>query len=223
MLAKKVAAKQKSLLEPGAPQWANAEQAHLPMMPTPLASQPSPYIRASWLQRPYGKVRSVKAASLHNGEEIFFRLEWNDPEKNDTLTDSTFPDGAALLFPMGSDAPILTMGDKTHPVNAWHWRADLAEHGRNNIAHGLGSTVLSEKSRITCRASWDQGSWPWYTGVWRLVFCRPLSVPDQAAEAIQLKPGQEVRFGVAVWQGQNAERAGIKAFSQTWHRMTIEA
>src|SRR5208337_1277778 len=115
MLAKKVAAKQESLLDPAAPQWANAAQVHLPMMPTPLASQPSPYIRVSWLQRPYGKVRSVKAASLHNGEEIFFLIEWNDPEKNDTLTDSTFPDGAALLFPMRSDAPILTMGDKDHP------------------------------------------------------------------------------------------------------------
>ena len=216
MRAKKIAAKQEILLEHAAPQWANAEQAHVPMLPTPLGSQPSRYIRASWRDRPYGKVRSVKVASLHNGEEIFFRLEWSDPEKNDAVTDSAFPDGAALLFPMGADAPISTMGDKAHPVNAWQWRADLAEHGRNNVAHGLGTTVLSETSQIICRASWDNG-------VWRVVFCRPLSVPDQAAESVQLKPGQEVHFGVAVWEGQNGERAGIKAFSPTWQRLTIEA
>jgi hypothetical protein len=59
MRVKKVAAKQESLLEPAAPQWANAEQVHLSMTPTPLGSQPSPYIRASWRERPYGKLRSV--------------------------------------------------------------------------------------------------------------------------------------------------------------------
>lgn len=216
MQAKKISASQQILLEPAAPQWTSAEHARLSMMPTPLGSQPSPFIRATWQDRPYGKVRLVKAASLHNGEEIFFRLEWDDPEKNDTVTDSAFPDGAALLFPMGSDAPILTMGDKEHPVNAWHWRADLGAHGRNNIAHGLGTTALTEKSHITCSAAWADG-------VWRVVFCRPLSVPDQLGEAVQLKPGQEIRFAVAVWEGQNSERAGIKAFSQAWRRMTIEA
>lgn len=216
MQAKKVRATQQSLLEPAASEWASAEHVNLSMKPTPLTSQPSVYVKASWKERPYGTLHSVKAASLHNGQEIFFRLEWEDPEKNDAVTDSGFADGAALLFPMGSDAPILTMGDAQHPVNAWQWRADLGAAGRNNIARGLGTTKLSEKSHITCRASWEKG-------VWRVVFCRPLSVPDQAAEAVQFKPGQEVRFGVAVWQGQNRERAGIKAFSQTWWRMTIEA
>ena len=216
MQVKKVAAKQENLLEPTAPQWASAEQVHIALMPTPLGSQPSPYIRAAWQDRPYGKIRSVKAAALHNGAEIFFRLEWSDPEKNEVVTDSAFPDGAALLFPMGSDAPILTMGDKARPVNAWHWRADLAGQGRNNVAHGLGTTVLSEKSHITCRASWNNGAW-------HVVICRPLSIPDQATEAVQLKPGQITHFGVAVWQGQNGERAGIKAFSPSWHPMTIEA
>ncbi len=216
MQAKKISATQQVLLDPAAAQWAGADKAHLAMKPTPIGSQPSDYIRASWKDRPYGRLQTVMVQSLHNGQDIFFRLEWDDPEKNDTITDSTFPDGAALLFPMGADAPILTMGDKQHSVNAWHWRADLGDAGRNNVARGLGSTVLSAKSHITCRAIWDKG-------VWRVVFARPMSVPDQASEAVQMKPGQQVRFGVAVWQGQNSERAGIKAFSQAWRVMTIEA
>lgn len=216
MQAKKTSAAEQVLLDPGAPQWAGAEQAHLAMKPTPIGSQPTDYIRAAWKDRPYGSLHTVLVQSLHDGQKIFFRLEWEDPEKNDRITDSGFPDGAALLFPMGADAPILTMGDKQHPVNAWHWRADLGNSGRNNLARGLGTTVLSEKSHITCQARWEKG-------VWRVVFARPMSVPDQASEAVQLKPGQQLRFGVAVWQGQNAERAGIKAFSQAWRVMTIEA
>lgn len=158
--------------------------------------------------------RTRASAAQRAGDRL--PLEWDDPEKNDKITGDTFPDGAALLFPMDGDAPILTMGDKQHAVNAWHWRADLGDVGRNNVARGLGSTVLSEKSHIVCRAVWQ-------SGVWRVVFARPLSVPDQKAEAVQLKPGQDLRFGVAVWQGQNAERAGIKAFSQAWRTVTIEA
>jgi DMSO reductase family type II enzyme heme b subunit len=216
MQAKKVTATQPTLLDPAAAQWSSAERVTLALMPTPLASQPSAYIRAVWKDKPYGKTRSVRVSALNNGGEIFFRLEWEDPQKNDTVTDTAFADAAALLFPMGSDAPLLTMGDTQHPVNAWHWRADLGEQGRNNVAHGLGSTVLSDKSHIVCRASWDKG-------VWRLVISRPLSVPDQADQAVQLKPGQQIRFAVAIWQGQNGERAGIKAFSQTWRPLTIEA
>lgn len=216
MQAKKTSAAQQVLLDAGAPQWAGADKAHVAMKPTPIGSQPSDYVRASWKDHPYGKLQTVLVQALHNGQEIAFRLEWDDPEKNDKITGDTFPDGAALLFPMDGDAPILTMGDKQHAVNAWHWRADLGDVGRNNVARGLGSTVLSEKSHIVCRAVWQ-------SGVWRVVFARPLSVPDQKAEAVQLKPGQDLRFGVAVWQGQNAERAGIKAFSQAWRTVTIEA
>lgn len=216
MQAKKVTATRPALLDPAAAQWSSAERVTLVLMPTPLASQPSAYVRAAWKDKAYGKVRSVRVSALNNGSEIFFRLEWEDPEKNDTVTDTTFADAAALLFPMRSDAPLMTMGDRQHPVNAWHWRADLGEQGRNNVAHGLGSTVLSDKSHIVCRASWDKG-------VWRVVISRPLSVPDQADEAVQFKPGQQTRFATAIWEGQNGERAGIKAFSQSWRPLTIEA
>src|SRR5215470_13691164 len=199
MQAKKVTAAQTTLLDPAATQWSSAEHSTLALMPTPLTSQPSAYVRAVWKDKPYGKIRSVRVSALNNGTDIFFRLEWQDPEKNDTVTDTTFADAAALLFPMGLDAPRLTMGDTDHPVNAWHWRADLGEHGRNNVAHGLGSTVLTDKSHIVCRAAWDKG-------VWRVVLSRALSVPDQADEAVQLKPSQQTRFAVAIWEGQNGER-----------------
>ncbi len=216
MQAKKVTATRTRLLDPAATQWSSAEHLTFALMPTPLASQPSAYVRAVWRDKPYGKIRAVRVSALNNGTEIFLRLEWQDPEKNDTVTDTTFADAAALLFPMRSDAPLMTMGDSLHPVNAWHWRADVGEQGRNNVAHGLGSTVLSDKSHIVCRASWNKG-------VWQVVISRPLSVPDQADEAVQLKPGEQTRFAVAIWEGQNGERAGIKAVSQSWRPLTIQA
>ncbi len=202
-------------MDPGASAWSQADHVRLALQPTPIASQPSLYVRAAWKDKAYGKIKAVKVAVLNNGADIFFRLEWDDPEKNDHISGTEFPDGAAILFPTAGDAPILTMGDQHHPVNAWHWRADLGAQGRNNIARGLGTTVLSDKSHITCSAAWDKG-------VWRVVISRPLAVPDQPDDSVQLKSGQQLKFAVAVWEGQNGERAGIKGFSQTWWPLTIQ-
>jgi hypothetical protein len=46
-------------------------------------------------------------------------------------------------------------------------------------------------------------------------------VADIAGTA-QLEPGQETGFGVAIWEGSNRERAGIKAFSGDWKPLIIE-
>jgi hypothetical protein len=38
-----------------------------------------------------------------------------------------------------------------------------------------------------------------------------------------LAPGDATGFAVAVWDGSNAERAGIKAFSGDWQELQIDA
>ena len=36
-------------------------------------------------------------------------------------------------------------------------------------------------------------------------------------------PGQETGFGVAIWEGSNSERAGIKSFSGNWMPLQLAA
>jgi complex iron-sulfur molybdoenzyme family reductase subunit gamma len=217
MLVKRVQASREALLDAGAAQWKGAASETVPMKGTPLALQPSPYVKAAWKQSQIGKVKSVRVSALHNGEEIFFRLSWADANDDEKISDSNvFPDGAALLFPMGADAPLTTMGSKTQPVNAWHWRADFGEAGKNNVAEGLGTTRLTAASGILCRASWQGGSW-------QLVMSRALAVPEQAAESVQLRPGAAVKVAVAVWEGANGERGGVKAFCEAWRPIQLEA
>jgi DMSO reductase family type II enzyme heme b subunit len=216
MLVKKVDASREALLNPEAAQWKEAASEAIALKGTPLDLQPSPYIKAAWKGREIGKIKSVRLSALHNGEDIFFRLTWTDPNDDDKIVDNNvFPDGAALLFPMTSDAPLQTMGSRTQPVNAWQWRADFGEQGRNNVAQGLGTTRLSSTSHLVCRAVWQKGSW-------QLVISRPLAVPDQAADAVQLRPGETVKMAIAIWEGSNGERAGIKAFSQAWRPMQLQ-
>jgi DMSO reductase family type II enzyme heme b subunit len=217
MLVKKVEASREELLDAQGGKWKGAAAETIAMKGTPLALQPSPYIKAAWKGREIGKVKRVRLSAVHNGEEVFFRLAWADPDDDETIGDSNvFPDGAALLFPMGSDAPLQTMGSKTQPVNAWHWRADFGEQGRNNVAEGLGTTRLSATSHVVCRAAWHGRSW-------QLVIGRALAVPDQASEAVQLQAGGTVKMAIAIWEGANGERGGIKAFSQAWRPIELEA
>jgi len=217
MLVKKVSFARDTLLDPGAAPWKQAAMEIVALKGTPLALQPSPYIKAAWKGREIGKIKSVRVHALHNGEDIFFHLEWADATADAKIgNDNAFPDGAALLFPMSGDAPLQTMGSKTQPVNAWQWRADFGEQGKNNVAEGLGTTRVTAVSHITCRGSWRSGAW-------LLVIARPLAVPDQATEAVQFRPAAATKIALAIWEGSNGERAGVKAFSQAWRVLQLQA
>ena len=69
-------------------------------------------------------IKGLTVRSLHNGTELVFLLEWQDPTKNDRLTPGTFRDGAAMAFPLGDAPAFFCMGQLDHYLNIWHWKAD---------------------------------------------------------------------------------------------------
>jgi complex iron-sulfur molybdoenzyme family reductase subunit gamma len=180
---------------------------------TPLAQQPSRYIRTAWSDRPIGSVRSLAVRSAHNGKEVFFLLEWGDSTQNTDYVGRDFPDGAGILFPLNGDAPLDTMGSESQPVNAWFWRADFEDGAKNITASGIGTVDESEKSSIAARAQWNDGTW-------RVVFARPLTVAGN--QAVALEAGKSLKVAFAVWEGSSGERAGIKSFSKRWQELTLE-
>jgi len=215
MLAKKVALDSKALLDPASPEWDKIAVESVGMGGTPLASQPSRYIRTVWADRPIGKVRFLNVRAAHNGNDVFFQLEWRDESKDVVFNGRGFPDGAGVLFPLNGDAPLATMGNAEAPVNAWFWRADEPEAARNVRAGGIGTVEDSEKSRVSARSEWKDGAW-------RVVLSRPLALADQKGEAVQLAAGGSTKIAFAVWEGGSGERAGIKAFSKQWRELNLE-
>jgi mono/diheme cytochrome c family protein len=88
-------------------------------------------LRTLWM-RP-AQVDQVRVAALHNGREIAFLLEWDDPLRDEAaLGTEQFRDAAAIQFPLeppgpagaGSPEPSYAMGEARGPVNIWHWKAD---------------------------------------------------------------------------------------------------
>ncbi|MFQ5417215.1 MAG: ethylbenzene dehydrogenase-related protein [Myxococcota bacterium] len=193
------------LLDPDSGGWARADVATLKLEGTPLGLQPTGLIRAAWADRKIGAVDRARVAAVHDGRRLAFRLEWSDPSEDRVLGDNdSFPDAAAVVLPAREKAPLVTMGAPGLAVNAWYWRADDA-HARNVVAEGLGSSRSVDATPVQARGVWREGRW-------RVVIARALRV-DTALPLAQLDPGEATGFGVAVWDGGSAERAGIKAYS----------
>jgi len=100
--------------EPKDPEWAKATPVILPLSGQ-VITRPT---------LPDPTIKSLTVRSLHNGKELAFLLEWQDPTKNDRLTPGTFRDGAALAFPLGDAPAFFCMGQLDHYLNIWHWKAD---------------------------------------------------------------------------------------------------
>ncbi len=213
MKAAKLQLATRTLLNPGAQQWAKVPAESINLGGTLAQQQPTRYVRTAWAGKPVGAVRTLKVQAVHNGKDILFRLQWEDEAENKDHGDgTTFPDAAGILFPLNGDAPLEEMGSPKAPVNAWYWRANLPENeAQNLIATGLGTAQETAKSATQARARWLDGRW-------EVVFARPLSTDT---DGVKLTPKGSIKVAFAVWEGASQERAGLKSFSKRWQELEI--
>ena len=216
MLIKRLSIGAEELDDPAADIWRSAPGETVALMPAPAALQPTRYITTKWQNQVYGQTKNVAVKALHNAQDIAFRLEWQDPTKNEQRAENTdFPDAVALLFPLSDNAPLF-MGAEGAPVNLWYWRADHPSRARSDTATGIGTSRIVDGESLSARSAHQDGRWS-------VVIRRALQVQADAMSAIQFTPGQVLRSAFAVWDGGNQERAGIKAFSPAWLDLKLEA
>lgn len=217
MQCQKLSAGGDTLLDPDAPRWAAVPAEKIPLSGTPLATQPSGYVRTRFDPQQVGKVKEVDVRTAHDDRRIYVRLAWADEHHNVAVTENNeFPDGCGVLLPLGpGDPPLQEMGSEAAPVNAWFWRADAGDQGRHLIAAGLGTTRPSAQQPVAARAAYHDGTWA-------VVLARDLTVAGAPGEAAPLAPGTTTKIAFAVWEGGNQERAGIKGYSREWQELVIE-
>lgn len=211
--ARRIAAAGPLLEDPGAAEWRRLPPDVLSLGPTPLASQPSLYIQASWQERRYGALPELAVQAAHNGDALFFRLAWADPTEDVAPADTDgFTDAAVVLFPLKDDAPLTSMGSPGLPVNGWYWRADVDE-ALNVTAQGTGTSARHRGTSVGARAAYADGGWT-------VVLWRPFA--EVGKGSVRLAPGQKKKVAFGVWQGSNQERAGLKAVTLEWQPLDIE-
>lgn len=209
------------LLNPFDGPWSRIRSQTLELTGTPSALQPTSAVRVAFPEGTIGAVKSVDVAVAHNGQMLAFRLRWADASLDTGPTaqdDTTFSDGAAVLFPVVAGAPLMSMGAPGMPVTAWYWRADEARHGRHVTAEGLGTSDTLDREQVKIAATHRDG-------YWHVVIARALNVRSRLP-AVQLVPGRDTPFSVAIWEGGHRERAGIKSFAlgqhDGWHDLIID-
>jgi DMSO reductase family type II enzyme heme b subunit len=205
-----------AVLDPDAALWKAGEIETVKLKGTPLDMQPTDAIKVAWAGKKIGVVEVAQVAAVHDGERIAFRVEWSDPTENREITDTTaFPDCCGILFPTVQYAPMAVMGAVGMAVNAWYWRADENGRGRHVLAEGLGTSRTIDYELV-------RGNGVYRDGRWHVVVTRAMKVAGPEKPA-QLEPGQSTGFGVAIWEGGEGERAGIKAISgDDWIALDVE-
>jgi DMSO reductase family type II enzyme heme b subunit len=202
-----------ALLDPNAKGWEKIDREVVELAGMPLHLQTSRYVRTVWADKLVGKVRAVAVRAAHDGERLAVRLEWNDDTENKEFAERLFPDAAAVVFPCNGDASLLTLGSADAKVNAWYWRADLAD-GENLVAHGLGTDTPTKDTEIAGRGAWSDSRWA-------VVVSRALKA--KGADNVKLAPGKTVKAGFTVWEGSNRERGDLRSYSRQWQDLALDA
>ncbi len=172
------------------------------MMAAPTGMQPGGYVPVAYADRtkpatPQVQLDYERAA----GRGYRVTLRWpcaaavRQVEDNPTL----FPDACALLVPERDDSPWITMGAPGQAVQGVLWRADRQDLHRMR-AEGLGTM-----QRLPPSPGWTAAP-EWRQGFWQVVLQLPGWTELERA----------ARVGVAVWQGAQRERAGLKSVSTDW-------
>jgi complex iron-sulfur molybdoenzyme family reductase subunit gamma len=216
VIVKKVSASREELLNCKSQVWAGMRGQRIEMGATPLANQPSPYIKATFDENKIGAVKEIQIKGVHNGKEVFFCFQWKSQTPNYEIGDiGTFPDGIAILFPFKDPekTQIKEMGSNDYPTNSWYWRPDFEEKPKNQVAKGLSTSLYTDESSLVSCSEWNDGTWC-------VVMGRPLKVSE---EAVNLEPGsKKATVGFAAWEGGSGERGGVKSFSKEWMGIVLE-
>ncbi|OGR53900.1 MAG: hypothetical protein A3I11_07055 [Elusimicrobia bacterium RIFCSPLOWO2_02_FULL_39_32] len=232
-------------LDPFDSVWNKVKSVEIPLMPQHIAPPGGG-----------GSVAKIWIKALQNKNEIFFRLEWEDPTLNEDPTAAeSFTDAVALEFPEISGSwPSPFMGDLENPILIWRWSASAQKDLDQGFQSGeithpnktadiypfdgeitfrsgeKAGNIISKRKRetpietlaakgfgtLTILDDFSvKGKGVWRNARWHVVLEKKLDEP------IKHWLESEIPFAVAVWDGQNQERDGIKSFS-IWYRLVLD-
>lgn len=171
------------------------------LIAAPTEIQPGGYVGKAYAARgtPLTTQAEVESETSSDGFTITLRWRCAQPVIDASDNPRQFIDACALLVPEHPDAPWMTMGGTGMPVAGVLWRADRTEPYAIR-AEGFGTVQRSQPP-----AGWKAES-AYANGLWQVTFRLP-SWPALAAQK---------QFAIAIWQGAQSERAGLKSVSPGW-------
>lgn len=163
----------------------------------------------------------VEIQALHNGEDVAFRLVWDDrtesaPGESDEM--ETYVDAVALQFsskPLsGMEKPYFLMGDAFYPTDLWYWRNDPGDVMLIQT-QGAGTFQVGDNAGgLASEGLFDNGQY-------RVVIKRALQT-EQTDGEVQFPIGAFIPFSVTGWDGSNGEAGGYQRTVMAWYNLYLE-
>jgi DMSO reductase family type II enzyme heme b subunit len=171
------------------------------LIPAPTVTQPGGYVPVAYADRgtPRTTQAEIAVAAVGKGWKITLAWACGKPVQDMANETDKFVDACAVLVPQVADAPWMSMGEPGKALQGLLWRPDKSAPFLIH-AEGLGSV-----KRTPAPAS-AKVSGAWRNGRWQVVF----ELPEWPALEKQRQ------IALAVWQGQEQERAGLKSISAGW-------
>lgn len=193
--------------------WERLPEYRVLVTPAPAVHE-SVELRVNYDDEGYALYTTVARTS----DRFYVRLRWRDDTRDTVTASNRFRDGAAVQFSLGDDATSYLMGTgPDEPVNIWYWRSDSGAV-QNLAAGGPGSTTMLDEQPVSGAAQYiDRDGDP---NEWVVVMSRP--IPAAGDYQVSFRRAT-VPMALAVWQGSDGQRDGLKHVSDGWVLLDLAA
>lgn len=174
---------------------------------------------------------TIVLRALYNDKGVAVMLEWDDRTQSipgddaaEKIADPPLTeDGVAIqlpvVIPSDMQKPYFGMGDATHPVNIWHWKAG-AKGAEQSVAL-LNSRGFKDIEKRDAAAVGLQAKGSYEDGTWKVVMTRPFATKE-ADKDIQFVEGKFIPIAFASWDGSNNSEKGSKHTMTTWYWLLLK-
>jgi DMSO reductase family type II enzyme heme b subunit len=198
---------------------------------------------------PKSVIDIMRMKALHDAEDIFFYLNWDDSTENRSHEVGRFSDACALMFPLNEEVkPSTIMMGFLDSTNIWQWKAQQDEEFwtqtqptseayvdfhypfeedelftvSRSIPKSAANDLLAIRvGTVTIKETQNiQGRGIWKEGQWHVVFKRSLSVTDLDEDAA-FDREKAIYCALGAWNGEDGDRGGRKSISD-WIELKIQ-
>lgn len=160
---------------------------------------------AAAVQFPVADGESIPAFCMGNPEAPVNIWQWKAAWQTGTngsirAVEDVYPNIEVDVYPFEDEAEFYPASVSGNIVA----RADRTSAADNLLAGSFGTLTAAEDQMV-------DGAGVWNDGTWKVVFSRDLEVGGEYA---QFHEGRSTDVAFAVWDGDNAERDGIKSVAQ---------
>ena len=163
----------------------------------------------------------IYVKTVHNGNEVAFLIEWDDPTKSPMPPNKVYPiqysDGFDLQLPLvhpddPTKKPYFIGGDKKRKMGIWSWNSESA---KTVLLKGKGiykRKLIEDATVIKTKSVYNDGRWS-------LLMKRPMKTEND--NELQFEAGKFLPISFQALDGSEGDKGTLRSMS-TWYWIVLK-